>query len=358
MSKGSRLPALVFIFFLYSVLPLIAQQRYTLTDIGNLGGYYGGYATAINSRGEVVGLSDVTHDIEEDTDHAFYWSQSTGMIDLGTFYKNSAASGINRSGTVVGGTDSDGNPFETLGFQWTKTGGMRSLHGISVYVDNASDINDAGQEVGTGWVVRGEVLHAYHLTGFVLEDLGTLGGKNSYAEAINATGQVVGFSNTPTSGVLDGHAFRWEEGSGMKDLGTLPGDSFSGANAINKSGVIVGGSYSVWGHYHGVLWTETGGIRRIATKPDFPASNTSYNALGVNDIGQVVGYAGPPFGPYHAMIWTKAAGMHDLNKLIPANTGWVLVDAYDINNAGQIVGRGHLNDSPDEDRAFLLTPVK
>jgi len=308
-----RFRSLVLAFFLFSILPAAAQQRYTLTDIGNLGGYYGGSAWAINARGEVVGASDVTHDIEKDTDHAFYWSESTGIIDLGVLVDQSGAAGINRSGTVVGWSYRNNYDSVADGIRWTKNSGMQSLTGPTTYVVGASGINDSAQVVGTFYAVyKTNAEHAYRLTGFVLEDLGTLGGKNSYAYAINATGQVVGFSNTPTSGALDGRAVLWQEGSGMKDLGTLPGDSFSAAAAINKSGQIAGGSYtSFTGPYRAFLWTENDAMRQIGTRPDFPG-DSSYSALGMNDLGQVVGYANQ-----HAFIWSKAHGMHDLNKLIP-----------------------------------------
>jgi probable HAF family extracellular repeat protein len=53
-------------------------------------------------------------------------------------------------------------------------------------------------------------------------DLGTLGGNFSVATAINTQGEVVGGSYT-----VDGpmHAFLWQSGTGMVDLGTLVGDT-------------------------------------------------------------------------------------------------------------------------------------
>jgi probable HAF family extracellular repeat protein len=305
----------------------------------------------------VAGISDVNHNVEEEIDHGFYWSESTGIIDLGTFFELSMAFGVDGSGTVVGWTDSNFNNFLTLGFQWTQDRGMRPLSGQMASVGPAQSINDTGQIVGKHWVIYGATTHAYRLSGNRLDDLGTLpGGAQSWANAINSAGQVVGAS-TVTSRGLNPLAFLWQEDSGMTALGVLPGDSFSEAFAINSSGQVVGRSISLRGENHAFRWTVRGGIQRIGTKPDFPGISEC-NAVGVNDSGQVVGGASTPNDVGHAFIWTKSSGMRDLNKLIPGNSGFVLTGAWAINNSGQIVGIGYVPDKPWESHAFLLTPVK
>src|SRR5882757_5569879 len=74
--------------------------------------------------------------------------------------------------------------------------------------------------------------HAFIWTSGGMQDLGTLGGKNSYAFGINASGQVVGVANR-SDGVYD--AFLWTSTTGMQDLGSLGGLG-SEATAINASG--------------------------------------------------------------------------------------------------------------------------
>jgi probable HAF family extracellular repeat protein len=44
----------------------------------------------------------------------------------------------------------------------------------------------------------------------------------------------------------------------ITDLGTLPGDEFSGANGINDRGQIVGTSSTSTGFGHAVLWQHNG----------------------------------------------------------------------------------------------------
>jgi len=53
-----------------------------------------------------------------------------------------------------------------------------------------------------------------------IEDIGTLGGQSSVANAINNNGQVVGYSQVLIAG--HNHAFLWQEGQ-MIDLDTLGG---------------------------------------------------------------------------------------------------------------------------------------
>src|SRR5438128_10063164 len=72
-------------------------------------------------------------------------------------------------------------------------------------------------------------------SGFVIVDLGTLGGSNSSAVAVNTSGQVVGQSGI--AGDAASHAFSWTAATGMVDLGTL-GGRYSSAVAVNASGQV------------------------------------------------------------------------------------------------------------------------
>jgi probable HAF family extracellular repeat protein len=82
-----------------------------------------------------------------------------------------------------------------------------------------------------------------------MKGLGTLGGRESEAADINATGQVVG-NSTRADGKT--HAFLWSSGA-MSDLGTLGGTT-SFASSINSAGSIAGISQVRSGAYHATLW--------------------------------------------------------------------------------------------------------
>src|SRR5919198_172304 len=103
-------------------------------------------------------------------------------------------------------------------------------------------------------------------------DLGTLGGFISFGEDVNASGQVVGSSNTADGGI---RAFSWTQAGGMVDLGSL-GGGFSGANAVNAGGQVVGVSGTTT-ETHAFSWTQAGGMVDLGT-----LGGTISGAPGVN----------------------------------------------------------------------------
>src|SRR5262245_14478522 len=92
------------------------------TGLGDLpGGSFISYAFGVSADGSTVvgssyGLSG---------EHAFRWTSSGGMVDLGTMgYSNSSASGVSADGSTVAGTAYGGTP---QAFRWTSSGGMVGL---------------------------------------------------------------------------------------------------------------------------------------------------------------------------------------------------------------------------------------
>jgi probable HAF family extracellular repeat protein len=255
-----------------------------------------------------------------------------------------------------------------------------------VCCSRATAINNAGQVAGyTPPASIGN--HAFLYTGGVKHDLGALGGLSSLAYGINASGDVVGWSDLAAN--LGGyHAFLYSGGV-MRDLGTLGGVS-SQASAVNDSGVVVGISQIKDGSWDGFIYSNgamqdighgspvaingQGQIAVEALVPNGPDAGQSHAFLyangvmtdigpshslsyvrGINASGQIVGVECPP-GQWtncgRAFLYTPANGIIDMNSLLPPNSGWVLTDAAAISDAGQIVGSGaYLGQST----AFLLT---
>jgi probable HAF family extracellular repeat protein len=166
-----------------------------------------------------------------------------------------------------------------------------------------------------------------------VHDIGTLGGGGCTAVAINAAGQVVGYSD-----LVDGtvHAFLYDS-SGMHDLGTLGDGLHSFATAINPAGQVVGYSDGADGsRYHAFLY-DSSGIHDLGTL----GGRDSY-ATAIDPAGQVVGFSDLADGlSQHAFLY-DSGGMHDLGTLggstAPNNS-----DARAINAAG--AGRGSLRRS-------------
>jgi|SRR5579859_83725 len=118
------------------------------TDLGSLGGQFNNVATAINNRGQVVGMSDVPSDIAT---HAFLW-QNGSMKDLGTLPGDvfSMAWAISERGQILGQScDANGN---CRGFLW-RNGMMTDVNTLipaesPLVIIDANDINATGKITG------------------------------------------------------------------------------------------------------------------------------------------------------------------------------------------------------------------
>lgn len=172
----------------------------SLVDIGYLNGQSTD-VTGLNNAGQVAGSSFVRDLGGEGGSgaiyHAFVWSKSSGMRDLGTLggVRSSNARAINNLGQVVGGASApDGR---THAFRWSASEGMVDLGLLASRPDSitvATAINDDGKVAGVGNIADGNY-HAFLWTRKTgLTDLGTLGGTTSTAVAIGAEGQVAGDS--------------------------------------------------------------------------------------------------------------------------------------------------------------------
>jgi probable HAF family extracellular repeat protein len=178
--------------------------------------------------------------------------------------------------------------------------------------------------------------------GFTVTDLGTLGGMNSQATAINIRGQVVGFSTLQGEAIT--RAFLWEDGV-ITDLGSL-GGTFSKANAINNRGQVVGASeITANAARHAVLFDHHG----ITDLGAFPGSLVGA-AFGINNRGDIFGGSttegSSRSGPYHAAQFKDGVGI-DLGTL-----GGPTSFAAGVNNHGQAVGRADL---PGFSRAVIFS---
>ncbi len=311
--------------------------RYTITDLGSLGGG-ASEAFGINKKGQVVGQSSY---------HAFSWDDGT-MTDLGTLMggQQSSAEDINAISQVVGWSQISGGDGERHAFL-RQNGAMQDLGTLGGLESGATAINDSGQVVGFAEIVDNSdptdpyyYPHAFLWQNGIMQDLGILSGNVSYATDINQAGQVVGAAeyNSDAS-----HAVLWQNGV-IQDLGTLGGD-YSWANAVNNAGQVVGSSSLPNTESHAFLW-QNGAMQDLGTLGE------GSNAIDINDSGQVVGTSYLANWVQHAFLWENGQ-MKDLNALIPTDSGWVLGQAHGINKRGQIVGYGGLN---SQVHAFLLTP--
>jgi probable HAF family extracellular repeat protein len=250
----------------------VLWENRIIHDLGTLPGGYESYSTAINNRGQIVGVaSNATPDANSMSfpgyqARAFLWDQQQGMQDLGTLSggTDAIAAMINTPGQVAGWSYTSSSPnancfsqftLTTGSFIWDKQNGMRDLGSFGGTCTLAADLNNRGQVVGQSNLTGDQVSHAFiwdRSTG--LTDLGTLGGSHSQAFAINQSGEAVGGAYLP--GDLQFDAVLWRKNRGKwqtTDLGILDGGTFSFAVFINASGQVVGD----W-DFGGFLWEDGG----------------------------------------------------------------------------------------------------
>jgi len=195
-------------------------------------------------------------------------------------------------------------------------------------------INNAGQVVGTSVPTSSSLtIHAFLYSGGRMIDLGALNSSfyNSYAFGINEKGQVVGYADFPPAlndNPTDAYLYN---GSGIIDLGTT-GGSWGEAYGINDSGQIVGanshspadlsGEQSFYAFlYNGTSFSDLGNL-----------GGSSTTARAINNSGQIVGYSSLADNSTRAFLYNGST-MVTLGTL-----GGSASAAYAINDKGDIVG--------------------
>jgi probable HAF family extracellular repeat protein len=160
---------------------------------------------------------------------------------------------------------------------------------------------------------------------------------NDNGQAVGATGTCGTFSVDSTLYLVEKHAMLWEAGAAI-NLGNLGGDGLFGGHhacAINNSGQVVGHS-DLTGDttFHTFLWTWETGMKDIGTLPGDFAST----AISINDPGVIVGVSLDSNFNERAFVWAGGT-MADLNAVLTANPqNLYLLQANSINASGEIVG--------------------
>ncbi len=216
----------------------------SLGGLGNPGGYSIAYDT--NSDGSVVvGDSILVDDV---TFRGFYWKDG-GMVDIGTLsspYEYSAVNGVDPTGTyVVGFADNGSGTAPIQAFVWSSSGGMTGL-GFpfsSNKMSVATAISANQIVVGVATFSTTETGNAFSYQNGVFRNLGRLPGFSfSRATDISADGRVItGYSYNTSSGnvvgsVTTASAFRYANGvmTNIGDLGTQTADNMSN---IRRAGI-------------------------------------------------------------------------------------------------------------------------
>jgi probable HAF family extracellular repeat protein len=277
-----------------------------IINLGTLEGGHESLVSAVNSRGQVVGvaLNTVPDPFSGFQARAFLW-QNGRMQDLGTLGGQDAnAFFVNERGQVAGFSFTNATPNPTTGFPtqdpflW-EPDTMLDLGTLGGTVGMPSALNNRGQVVGVSKLAGDLTSHPFLWTkSSGMQDLGTLGGNNGLTNWINDAGDIVGKADLPGSLPQNHDAVLWRHGT-IIDLGTLPGDSCSNAYYVNSRGQVVGTSESrelclIPTGEHAFLWENGGPMIDLNTLIPVGSSLELTFAVAINDRAEIIGFGAPP----------------------------------------------------------------
>lgn len=313
-----------------------SAQTYRITTLAT----NASVATGINAAGQISGYSPSATNAAR----AWRWSPGVGLVDLGSFGgADNRALGINNAGQVTGYSTTNGaaHGFIFNGGSLTDIGGFGA--GADVFPQH---INSAGKVAGFSSVTNDDRPFLFSPPN-IFSNLGVIANvalpATAAAYGVNDSGVVVGIGSGTNN---FNRAFRSATNGTLEELGTLGGDE-SWAYAVNNSNQVCGTAQFITTDTHAFLFNDGAGMTDLGTLGGYNST-----AFALNNSGTVVGTA--ELLDRSARAFVSVGGvMKNLSDLVPVTSGWTLTEARGINDAGQIVGSGLLNGQP---RAFLLTP--
>jgi probable HAF family extracellular repeat protein len=190
---------------------------------------------------------------------------------------------------------------------------------------------------------------------YFLTDLGTLranGLGTSSAAAINASGIIVGVSDSDTGGQ---RAFRLKPGGTMENLGYINNPAYpSTAYAINAAGVISGMAVTQSGSFAEAFRYQDG--TGLTPLPWLPGGGDCYGRA-INAGGTIVGWSNRGIGCGGATcIGNPGYTVRWIGSTIEAigGLGGYYSDATGINDAGEVCGYGAVTNNTAITHAFRI----
>jgi probable HAF family extracellular repeat protein len=246
--------------------------------------------------------------------------------------------GVSATGAVLVGTLDGGG-----GFYWMPTTGVISNGGASA----ANVSRDGRTIVGSAADARGIQQAAIWQRAAEWQLLGSFGPSAapcdlslSSAADTSSDGRVV--VGQARNGCNLSHAFRWEESTGIVDLGSSVAGRGSSARAVSGDGkVVVGWQERADGVRQGARWVD--GRQELVPAPAGSISGFVGDANATNSDGSIVVGRICRFGnplDQSAWVWTPGDGTRCLPapSLIPSPGPAIITDAKGLSDDGRIVG--------------------
>jgi probable HAF family extracellular repeat protein len=264
-------------------------------------------------------------------------------------------SGVSATGAIVVGS------LDGVGaFYWMPTTGVIFNGGNAA----AHVSRDGRTIVGTAADSRGIAQAAIWLRAAEWQLLGSFGPSaapcdRSLSSATDTSSDglvVVGLAN---NGCTLTHAFRWEDSTGMVDLGSSVAGRDSAATGVSGDGrVVVGWQERADGVRQGTRWLD--GRQELVPAPAGSVSGFVGDANATNSDGSIVVGRICRFGnplDQSAWVWTPGEGTRCLPapNLIPSPGPVIITDANGLSDDGRIVGgRQGVASSPDSNAVIWV----
>lgn len=263
-------------------------------------------AVGVNDRQEVIGISSD----QDGRIRSFYWSESTGMLDMGSLGGGETqVRAINERGQAVGFSLTAAG--RRRAFVWTLEGGMRDLGGDPQLISEAHSINDLGQVVGE--IGFRPFLWEEEAGMFRLASEEIMGSAQDINDSTSVVGWAIFRRGEPRK------AFIWSPDAGMENLGTL-GQEFdsSRAVAINQEGAVLGSSSTPPNPFLGIqtqrafLWTRRDAMTDI---DEYGGGGEHVPELAFNNQQRVASRLprNPLSGSVQSYLWVPGQGTMLLN---------------------------------------------
>jgi probable HAF family extracellular repeat protein len=246
----------------------------------------------------------------------FLWREGHMMALPTLGGNNGQASAINNRGQIVGISEttvqdsgcSPSKPGKIISPVFWERGEVRALPTVDRDPDGfVQGLNDRGQAVGSSGNCANIATHAVLWENDTASELPNLGHDGNDAYAINDHGQAVGYVSTTDGSTIV--ASLWPNGihGAVTNLGILPGDGAAFATGINNRGQVVGSTFSSVGWSRGFIWQDNV-MTDLNTLIRGDSNLLIIAASNINDRGQISGMAsvmsGPDAGKIHAILLT------------------------------------------------------